>query len=1632
MRKRFVSVRLTSLFLTLLMVASCFVALPMTASAAEDLNQEVVHEELDGPVWQFAASDLPATSGSANANTVGDFSVYTHGNAMKQKADPTDPKNSVWGVENSCSAVLIDDKTAYLSAYREIDVSVDLYFADFPVGTRTDVSPALTSDQSPLSIFKWKTKKAGASSLSEPVMLCVNSKGELFYANSVSATTGVVLPEDEWFNLRVVIRPAEGYYVAYVNDFAVYRGTFTALTGNSDDQFYFFDGFYTFTAYMKDFTVSTSNRDLWMVNTDASVSKKSDFAADHGEWSQSAGTDSFRSYTDPKNANRKVLGFSEAKHGNNSRGNMFIHDDENQLAKAAAFTISAEMYFESYPSGTYSTTDMRSPDDYPVSLVTWRLKTSAAGSYQFLSVRVNAKGELCTAANATSGTGVILPLGEWFRFEMALCPSTGRYQIFINGEAVYLGTFQVVEKTYTSDIRFYDGYFHYTSYVRYPSVATLDSPYVGVTDEASADYFGYQTKPITDGKFDIRFLSSVDPDAFSASGAETSDLFAGAGYEVTAVWVDKAGAVQSAVQRVDTDTIYRAVNTESGEYTLPGGDYVHAFAIRDVDATLSRIEFTVRPYTDLRSGGCRYGDSVSLLWVGEKDENGLPVLSRIEQISPYKTNPTDDTYVRMTKDTANAEYGPQGEKTTLSLKYVTASGSQAHYNRQAYFKFSFEDIGIERINESCRILFRVYPVTVPGESSWTAEEIAAGGVMARVNGCATSWSEDTLSAANYVNGTLPALSGDSWDVVLLNQEWVAVDVTDYVKACAASGSASFMMQLTSASGRSGEVTLRSSEYSSAPELIVYPSLLNYQTDLEKYANRGYEPWSYAEELVAEWVNEGYMNAYTASDGQLHLDMNEMASITDTSDNPNYTASGASGRFTLESDPAGSGETVLSLSDKGAASNGKYVISDTGMLLPTAKKFAVEADFMFTQFPSGTRDGGMTPSQAPLNVMRWMNRTGANNYGVRINERGEIYVSAKTKTGESVSLGQWFNIRIEYDTATLTYTVFLDGKQIYKGTFTGDLDKSELYLFDAYYSYLACVKDVRAYGLDGYATYDLSTVDNSKANGAYTIAIDWRANQAKNKINSRVYVRSIDTLASAAGYDKTATAAPTYGTYGGITNAGIRGNITGYFHTEVIGGRTYIIDPEGYPYFAVGMNTVELGANDAQKEASIAKYGSAEGFYRAVTDEFRRIGINTVWGGDWRILIDEYDMNAIAGMGFVSGYMSANKLSLTNSTQKFKHNNTMNVFDPDFETFSINRAITTVGEYGDHERIIGWTTDNEITASKFMLYDYLTLDATAPENAFSYAAAWTFLKARTGKANPSVEDVTTELTEEFTAFLYDRYYQVCEKAFEEAGVEQMFLGNRIHSDNKTSEGYLRAASQYLDALTVNLYGGPEPPIDDIEYMYKYSGKAIIVTEFYAKAQDALDMNGIPLMNQTNAGWVVETQEDRAAHYENYVMLLLESRCCVGWTWYRFRDNDQRVYGDAEGNIYVEHDYSGGAVTGYLKVGTYTSSLNADGKTYSYALTVDPAYMDVFENMDLSVAGDPYLPFLSTTVTPENAGDKLFVIHKGEYGGDNSNNGSNKGIYDNNMNLYQPLADAYARVDRHIMGLVNYFDALHGGN
>lgn len=519
---------------------------------------------------------------------------------------------------------------------------------------------------------------------------------------------------------------------------------------------------------------------------------------------------------------------------------------------------------------------------------------------------------------------------------------------------------------------------------------------------------------------------------------------------------------------------------------------------------------------------------------------------------------------------------------------------------------------------------------------------------------------------------------------------------------------------------------------------------------------------------------------------------------------------------------------------------------------------------------------------------------------------------------------------------------------------------------------------RAYA-NTYEPHDLETVNVSTPNGSHTVKTMQTASAPTSATTAVKYARTVDSL---LGFEK--GVAPEYDAYYGITNMGIKGDATGYFHAQEINGRCYIIDPLGNPFFAAGVNTLELGATDNQRAAAIEKYGSEEAFYRAVSEELLASGINTYWGGDVGFFAENKLITAIS-TGCLSGYMNK-ELGLgasTGGSAKYANNNTMNVFDPDFYTYCAKKTAETVAPYKNGDRILGFVSDNELPADNDMLYRYLTIDPTNPVNAFSYAAAWTWFIRATGEANPTVYNITPALSEQFKAFVYTNYFKAVTKALDDAGYgDYMYMGTRIHNENETSEGYLRAASQFVDVLSVNLYGGMEPPAETIMTLYKYTGKPFLVTEFFAKGGDASDMNGYELGNQKNAGWQVDTQEDRGIHFENYTLLLLESKTCVGWTWYRFRDNDQSLYKDNVGNLYRAYDTADGRISAFINLKTG----------------------DIIDGPSLA-------PSLS-------------VFYQGE--SDTSNLGSNKGLYDNKMNIYSALADAMKRISDNIPGLVSYFD------
>ncbi|MBO4978995.1 MAG: DNRLRE domain-containing protein [Clostridia bacterium] len=531
----------------------------------------------------------------------------------------------------------------------------------------------------------------------------------------------------------------------------------------------------------------------------------------------------------------------------------------------------------------------------------------------------------------------------------------------------------------------------------------------------------------------------------------------------------------------------------------------------------------------------------------------------------------------------------------------------------------------------------------------------------------------------------------------------------------------------------------------------------------------------------------------------------------------------------------------------------------------------------------------------------------------------------------------------------------------------------------------------------------------------------------------------------------------YDVYGGISNAGFKGAVTGFFHTEKIGERVYVIDPLGNPYFALGMNTVDLGYTKNQEAYTLASYGLEEVYFERITRELKDVGVNLALGGsEDELLRVENGLPVVVSLGVVSSYMTS--IGRPRGGADYPNNNTINVFDPDFVKRTLENVPAEIlaGGYAENPFVFGYTTDNELPSGEDMLVRYLTLDPSEPGNGFSYAAAWTWLMRRTENACPTLEglyqrDDFEKLNEEFTGFVYAHYYRVAREAIGSVDPNHMYLGSRINGTLYDCEDYHRAACYYLDVITANLYGGVTPPWERMIGFYHNSGKPFLVSEFFAKGADAIDAGGYILANSTGAGILVRTQKDRADYYEHYALLMLESEACVGWSWYYVRDNDQSVFtSNGEDRLIMLHCTYSGTPKANTFMNVETGEILTAAEVGDYSVVYKGA--DIHSNQNVNKGlynGD----FSSTVVlyeydgegnllgsrgyeiehpesrTPE-AGTLLFGKNGETYTVGrvtNADGGYTETVLTVYRGQYVAFADAIKRVSDHLLGIVAYFDA-----
>ena len=420
--------------------------------------------------------------------------------------------------------------------------------------------------------------------------------------------------------------------------------------------------------------------------------------------------------------------------------------------------------------------------------------------------------------------------------------------------------------------------------------------------------------------------------------------------------------------------------------------------------------------------------------------------------------------------------------------------------------------------------------------------------------------------------------------------------------------------------------------------------------------------------------------------------------------------------------------------------------------------------------------------------------------------------------------------------------------------------------------------------EGSAKYPKDSADTHDSGKTITV----RAKVKPDREWREYRTRTLDLL---EGYRKAETPVP-LSKYGGWT--GQQFEATGFFRTEFLDGRWWLIDPEGYRFIHVGVGSVHPGSSQNMKQAFAERFGSDEGWASETTKLLKELRFNGTggWSDHEKLALSGRKMPRIVRMSFMSSF--GKKLGVTHAVPGHTgfELECIPVFHPGFAAFCREHARELAGGRDD-PNIVGIYSDNELQTPK--LENYLKLDPGNPAQRPNHEAAVAWLRERKGKKDVSAGDITMTDRLEFAGFAFERYFRIVTEAIKEVDPNHLYIGSRFMSPNFRNPFIWKAAEPYCDVVAVNYYSCWGPRLDEVDYWQTLCRRPILITEFYVKGEDS----GLP--NTTGAGWVVPTQADRGRFYQHYVLGLLESRNCVGWHWFKYQDNDPEQENAESSNI-----------------------------------------------------------------------------------------------------------------------------------
>ena len=423
--------------------------------------------------------------------------------------------------------------------------------------------------------------------------------------------------------------------------------------------------------------------------------------------------------------------------------------------------------------------------------------------------------------------------------------------------------------------------------------------------------------------------------------------------------------------------------------------------------------------------------------------------------------------------------------------------------------------------------------------------------------------------------------------------------------------------------------------------------------------------------------------------------------------------------------------------------------------------------------------------------------------------------------------------------------------------------------------------------------DMETDIVVKDESEYSLSVDATNAGKTNGYETQYTARPTRVIDTLKGYNASTSAGETakYDVYGGLMDESLRQEATGFFYTKKVGDRWWTYDPLGYPFYRVACVLITPGSGAKATAAVKAVHGTNDAWAESATDRLFNLGFNSTGGWSSIANLSKVDEPLAQTQIFyaLSTYVKEAGLDLVSGGSTEMVGNVLPVFDPAFVSSTDATVRSKLKGYETKDYVYGWMSDNELPDELSMLDSALNFDPSDSRFLYSYATAWTFMYLKTGKADVSIADVTDDLRREFRAMTYDRYFEVVCGALERYAPYHQYMGCRFLAGCYKDESVQRVAGYWCDVITLNYYGAWEGNPELMANMEKWSGKPFIVTEWYAKGMDVWEKDN-RMTNQSGAGFTVRTQNDRGLFYENYALMLMECKGCVGFDWFQYWDND----------------------------------------------------------------------------------------------------------------------------------------------